>query len=182
MIQIDDIRHVDDPPRLSGHQNISVRFPTQKLHNRGRIFFRSARWATHTSRALSLSGTLLRFSTWLRGLSISSPPVAFAWERSWVLRMRVPQRGTLKPSDRSVASPTRWSRPSLQTSPTRYGLTTLRLRSPRFVAAAFAPRSAISAANENGRGSPSRSSLPRSCAVTPCETSRSFPGGNRRPF
>ena len=123
-----------------------------------------------------------RFAALLRTLSTSSLSVASAWGRSCLGIYRGTPIPRAKPSDRMVEQPTQWSKPSSQTSPTRFGLRTLRLRSPRFVAAAFVPRSAISADNENGRVSPSPSSSPRSCVATPCETSRSFPGGNHRPF
>jgi len=136
----------------------------------------------HAARTLSLSEIRSRFAARLRTLRTSSLPVAFAWGVSCLGTYRDVRNPHAKPSDRMVARPTQWSKPFSPTSPTRFGLRTLRLRSPRFVAAAFVPLSAISADNENGRVSRSRSSLPRSCVVTPCETSRSFPGGNRRPF
>lgn len=87
-----------------------------------------------------------------------------------------------KSSGQLVGSKTQSSKPSSPTSPTRFGLTTLRLRSPHFVAAAFAPRSAISAANENGRATRSPPSFPKSSVVTPCGTSKSGRGHKRRPF
>ena len=115
-------------------------------------------------------------------LRIRLMSVAYAWGRSCLGIYRGKRIPRAKTSDRMVEQPTQWSKPSSPTSPKRFGLRTLRLRSPRFVAAAFVPLNAISAANENGRVSPSRSSSPRSCVATPCATSRSFPGGKHRPF
>ncbi len=68
---------------------------------------------------------------------------------------------------------TQRSNPSSPTSPTRFGLRTLRLRSPRFVDAAFAPLNAISADNENGPVTQSPPSLPKFCVATKFATSRS---------
>lgn len=87
-----------------------------------------------------------------------------------------------KSSDQMVGLPTQWSKPYSPTSLKRFGLKTLRLNSPRSVAAAFVPLNAISAANENGPAMRSRSSLLKSSVGTPCGTSRSFPNGSRRPF
>jgi len=141
----------------------------------------------NTSAAFSLRGimnaiTSRNFAAKAIFSKSSSVTVAFAWGVSCLGTYRGVRNPHAKPSDQLVARPTQWSKPFSPTSPTRFGLRTLRLRSPRFVAAAFVPLSAISADNENGRVSRSRSSLPRSCVATPCETSRSFPGGNRRPF
>ena len=87
-----------------------------------------------------------------------------------------------KSSDHLTGTPTNWSAPSLPTSPKLFGLKILRLRSQRFVAAAFAPLNAISAANENGQATQSPPLSPKFFVVTPCGTSRSFPSGKRRPF
>jgi hypothetical protein len=126
--------------------------------------------------------TRVRRAVLLLVRSTSSLPVAFAWGVSCLGTYRGVQKARAKPSGQLVATPTKRSKQSLPTSPTRFGLRTLRLRSPRFVAAAFVPLNAISADNENGRVSQSRSSSPRSCVVTPCAISRSFPNGSHRPF
>jgi hypothetical protein len=87
-----------------------------------------------------------------------------------------------KSSDQLTGRPTKWSVRSLPIFQEHFGLKTLRLRSRRFVAAVFAPLSAISAANENGLATRSPSSSPKSSGATPCATSRSFPNGSHRPF
>lgn len=88
----------------------------------------------------------------------------------------------VKSSGQMVGRSTTRSNPFSKTSPTRFGLKTLRLRSPRFVAAAFVPLSGISAANENGLAMRSPPSFLKSSVVTKCGTSRSFPNGDGRPF
>lgn len=167
-------RHLGDPP-VSDQSDIPNTTSSPIFHNCGGNL-------SPQCTAEQVSRTLSRFAARLRTLSTSSLPVCVAWGVSCLGTYRGVQKARAKPSVRLVARPTKWSKPSSPTSPKRFGLRTLRLRSPRFVAAAFVPLNAISAANENGRVSPSRSSSPRSCVVTPCEISRSFPSGSHRPF
>ena len=88
----------------------------------------------------------------------------------------------VKSSDRTVGNLIPSSKLFSPTSPTLFGLTTLRLRSPLFVAAVFAPRSVISAANANGPAMQSRPSFPKSSSATACGTSKSVHGNSRRAF
>jgi len=170
------VRHMGDPPDASSNPATHNTVSSSKFHNRGKFFRRALPSVECASLPLTLSETLSRFAGQLRILS------TLAWGVSCLGTYRGGRNPHAKPSDRMVGTPTQWSRPSWPTSPTRFGLRTLRLNSQRFVAAAFAPLSAISADNENGRVSRSRSSLPRLCVVTRCETSRSFPNGSHRPF
>jgi hypothetical protein len=150
----------------------------QKFRRAGKYFGASP--LTYLRQAIELHFCALQ----VRSKSSVSPVVVALSKR------RFPCTGTyngtriprVKSSDRTVGRRTPSSNPSLPTSPTRFGLRTPRLNSQRFVAAAFAPLSAISADNENGRATRSPPSFPKSSVVTPCGTSRSFPNGHRCPF
>lgn len=122
----------------------------------------------------------------VQSISTSLIPVAFVRGQSCMEHRRGARNSRVKSPDQLVVSqyktPTIWSNLSSPKSPKRFGLRTLRLRSQRFVAAAFAPLNATSADNENGPATRSPSSSPKSSVVTKCATSRSFPNGRRRPF
>ena len=163
--------HIDGPPRVSHDQTTTVAFPTLLFRVADAILSRSA-----------LGAATRRFAASFRVQSRSSSVPVVAWGQLCTEPYRRARKARAKTTDQLIGRPTKWSDQSSSTSPTRFGLQTLRLRSPRFVAAVFAPRNAISGANENGPVMRSRSSSPKSCVVIPCATSRSFPNGHRRPF
>jgi len=125
-----------------------------------------------------------RFAALLRTLSTSSLSVCVAWGRSCLGTYSGTRIPRAKPSDTIVGRPTDLSvMPFFLTSPSGfYGRKILRQSSLMRVVAAFEWPNATSAANANGPAMRPRPSSPKSSIVAPCETSRSFPGGSRRPF
>ena len=177
-----DVRHVGDPPKVSGNPDTPLVSATQKIHMSGRN--RSARSLDleHVSPALSLFAAVQNYTRSAASFLVRSTSLPAAWGLSCTAIYRGAWKARAKPSDQMTGTPTKWSDRSSPISPTHFGLRTLRLRSQRFVAAVFVPLNAISAANENGRVTRSPPSSPKFCVVTPCATSRSFPNGSRRPF
>ena len=162
-----------------GHQTTSVHYRT--------LNFRVQREDSAMRRSMfhcgTFAGSARRFATWLQALSkfvsVALSGGIVPCREQHCRSTRIPPA---KSSDRTVGWSTPRSNRFSKTSPTRFGLRTLHLRSPLFVAAAFVPLSAISAANENGPVMRSPPSFPKSSSVTKCGTSRSFPNGDGRPF
>lgn len=87
-----------------------------------------------------------------------------------------------KPSDQTDGTTTKWSARFFLKLLQRFGRRTPRRMLLPSPAAACALLSGTLAVNANGPATPSPQSYPKSSGDTPCGTSRSFPGGRRRPF
>lgn len=118
----------------------------------------------------------------IQSISTSSVPVAFLWGQSCVQYQGRSARPPSKANDQSSVTMNNCSVRYFPKSPEHFGHKKQRriLLLPPIVRCVL--RSFISLAIEIGRAMLSRPSSPKSCAVTPCATSRSFPNGSRRPF